>query len=164
MKFNMNKISMLAAAITTAAIMVPGLASAYSVTGVNTERGEKEGSKIELENHARTGIVNGSSVVANREAGDREDGDRDNDNDGDHGKKNNTIKVKGTVTAVTGTALTVQDKNGATTAVTTDVNTQITNAGAPATLSDITVGTKVKVVGLWDQILNIFTALKIMIK
>jgi hypothetical protein len=72
--------------------------------------------------------------------------------------------AKGTVTAVSGTTLTVQGKNGSEATVTTDSDTQITKDGEAATFADIAVGTKVKIFGLWDSILNIFAALKVAIK
>lgn len=73
-------------------------------------------------------------------------------------------KVKGSVTEVNGTTLTVENKKGVITEVATNGDTQIMAEGQPATLADIGIGTKVKIFGLWDSILNIFNALKIVLK
>jgi hypothetical protein len=72
--------------------------------------------------------------------------------------------AKGTVTATSGTTLTVQSKNGETATVNTDGDTQIMQDGEAASFDDIEVGTKVKIFGLWDQILHVFSALKIVLK
>jgi uncharacterized membrane protein len=72
---------------------------------------------------------------------------------------------KGVVTAVAGSNLTVQAKNGASATVATNSNTQVVNqSNDTATTADVTVGTKVKVFGIWDNILHVLTALKIWIK
>ncbi len=72
---------------------------------------------------------------------------------------------KGVVTAVAGSDLTVQAKNGASATVATNSNTQVVSQnGGTATTSDVTVGTKVRVFGIWDNILHVLTALKIWIK
>lgn len=74
-------------------------------------------------------------------------------------------KVKGTITATSDSSLTVQKKNGTEVTVNTDSNTKImTKDGEAVSLADIGLGATVKVFGLWDQILNIFSALKITIK
>ncbi len=72
---------------------------------------------------------------------------------------------KGVVTAVAGSNLTVQAKNGASATVATNSDTQVVNKNGDTTAtSDVTVGTKVKVFGIWDNILHVLTALKIWIK
>jgi hypothetical protein len=72
---------------------------------------------------------------------------------------------KGVVTAVAGSNLTVQARNGASATVATNYNTQVVNqSNDTATTADVTVGTKVKVFGIWDNILHVLTALKIWIK
>lgn len=74
-------------------------------------------------------------------------------------------KAKGTVTAVSGSNLTVQTKNNVNVNVSTDANTQVTKAdGQAGAVSDVTVGSKVKLWGLWDNVLNVFSALKVKIK
>jgi len=72
--------------------------------------------------------------------------------------------AKGTVTAISGSTLTVQSKKGASATVTADSETQITKDGELAAFADIGIGSRVKIFGLWDQILHVFTALKIAIK
>jgi hypothetical protein len=68
--------------------------------------------------------------------------------------------AKGTVTAVAGSNITVQ-VDGATNplAVKVDGDTQVVNASA--TLADVTVDSKVKLIGFWDTVLNVFNAIKI---
>src|SRR5262245_42758198 len=65
---------------------------------------------------------------------------------------------KGTVTAVSGNTVTVQTNNhGVISSVTvnTDANTTVKKAdGSAGTMADVTVGSSVKVKGLWDEILN----------
>lgn len=71
--------------------------------------------------------------------------------------------AKGTVTAVAGSNITVQ-VDGATNplAVKVDGDTQVVNADkTPATLADVTVDSKVKLIGFWDTVLNVFNAIKI---
>ena len=72
--------------------------------------------------------------------------------------------AKGTITAIDGTTLTVQGKHGTEATVTTDSNTEITKDGEAGVFADLEVGTKVKILGLWDSILHIFSALRIAIK
>ncbi len=74
-------------------------------------------------------------------------------------------KEKGTVTAVTDTSITIQDKSGETVTVKTDADTQVVDQnGQATTLAEINTGEKVKVFGLWDTVLNIFNAIKIRLK
>lgn len=71
--------------------------------------------------------------------------------------------AKGEVTAVSGNDLTVQVA-GATQSlpVKVDGDTQVVNADkTPATIADVQSGTTVKVIGFWDNILNVFNAIKI---
>lgn len=72
--------------------------------------------------------------------------------------------AKGKVTASTENTLTVQTKNGSEVTVNTDADTQVWEDGEVVSLEDVTVGSKVKIFGLWDSIVNVFTALKIAIK
>ncbi len=71
---------------------------------------------------------------------------------------------KGEVTAVNGNTVTLQTKDGNTATVTTDSNTEVKKDGQAGTTSDITVGSKVHVVGLWNKITNLFTAVLIKLK
>lgn len=74
-------------------------------------------------------------------------------------------EAKGTVTAVSGNDVTIQTKKGKTVTVKVDSSTQILgDHHEPATLSDIIVGSKLKVKGTWDSILNILNAVRIKIK
>ena len=74
--------------------------------------------------------------------------------------------AKGTVTAVSGGTVTVTTKDNKAVTVNTDSNTQVVKkdgtAGTVAT--DVTVGSKVKVSGLWDTVLHVLGALKIKLK
>lgn len=75
--------------------------------------------------------------------------------------------TKGKITAVNGNTITVQNTHlGVVSNVTikTVANTQITKDGQAATLADATVGTTVKVKGLWDETLNVLNAIRINIK
>lgn len=75
--------------------------------------------------------------------------------------------TKGTITAVNGNTITVQNTHlGVVSNVTvkTDANTQVTKDGQAATLADATVGTTVKIKGLWDETLNVLNAIRINIK
>lgn len=76
-------------------------------------------------------------------------------------------KAKGTVTTVSNTAnggatVTVQNKDGQTATVNLTQDTQIKTAGnQTGAVSDVQVGTKVKLFGLWDNVLNVFNAIKV---
>jgi hypothetical protein len=75
--------------------------------------------------------------------------------------------TRGTVTAVNGNVITVQNTHtGVVSNVTVnaDANTQVTKDGKAATLADATVGTKISVKGLWNETLNILNAIKISIR
>ena len=75
--------------------------------------------------------------------------------------------TKGTITAVNGNTITVQNTHlGVVSNVTvkTDANTQVTKDGQTATLADATVGTTIKVKGLWDETLNVLNAIRINIR
>ena len=76
-------------------------------------------------------------------------------------------RAKGEVKAVSGNTVTVQTNNhGVVSDVTvkTDANTQVTKAdGTLGATADVTVGSKVKVKGLWDEVLNVLNAIKIRI-
>src|SRR3989338_5540488 len=79
--------------------------------------------------------------------------------------------AKGTVTAVSGNNFTIESAHHGveyTVNVTTDSNTQFqTGSGtttATGTIADVQVGAKVKIRGLWDEILNVIKAIKIRIK
>lgn len=77
-------------------------------------------------------------------------------------------KARGTVTAVAGDTVTLQTNNfGVVSSVTvkTTSDTQVTTAdGSVGSTSDVTVGSKVKVRGLWDEIVNVLSAVKIRLK
>lgn len=74
-------------------------------------------------------------------------------------------KVKGTVTSVSGNTVTLQTKNDKTVTVTTSGDTNIVKAdGTVGTNTDILVGSKLKIWGLWDKLTNILSALRIKIK
>ncbi len=74
-------------------------------------------------------------------------------------------KEKGTVTAVTDTTVTIQNKSGETVTVNTDADTQVVDQNGDATaLAEVNTGAKVKVFGIWDTVLNIFNAIKIRLK
>lgn len=70
--------------------------------------------------------------------------------------------AKGTVTAVNDNSITVQTKDNNTITVNTDSSTEITNSDKEDVASaDVETGSKVKMFGLWDSVLNIFNAIKI---
>lgn len=72
--------------------------------------------------------------------------------------------AKGTVTAKTADTLTVQSSTGGTTPFTVNVDgdTKIVNADhTEATLADVNTDSEIKVVGFWDNVLNVFNAIKI---
>ena len=74
-------------------------------------------------------------------------------------------EAKGTVTAVSGNDITMTTKKGKTVTVKVDGSTQILKEHhQSALLSDIIVGSKLKVHGTWDSILNILNAVRIKIK
>ncbi len=73
----------------------------------------------------------------------------------------------GTVTAVNGNTVTVQNtRTGVVSNVTvnTDANTVVTKDDQAATTADVTVGSNVKVKGLWNETLNVLNAIKINIR
>lgn len=71
---------------------------------------------------------------------------------------------KGEVTAVNGSTITLQTKNGDITTVATDSNTQVKHDGEAAAMADVKVGSDVKIFGLWNKITNLFTAVMIKLK
>lgn len=72
---------------------------------------------------------------------------------------------KGTVAAISGSTLTLQTKNNATVTVQTTVDTQVLKQdGTAGATTDVQVGSKVKLWGLWDKVASVFSALKIKIK
>ncbi|QQS23100.1 hypothetical protein IPM19_00840 [bacterium] len=77
--------------------------------------------------------------------------------------------AKGTVTTVSaaangGATVTVENKDGQTATVNITEDTQIKTADNEAgAVSDVQVGTKVKLFGLWDSVLNVFNAIKVRI-
>lgn len=74
-------------------------------------------------------------------------------------------KAKGTVTAVSGNTITLQTKNDKTITVNTTAETDVVKAdGTTGTTTDIQVGSKLKIWGLWDKITNILSALRIHIR
>ena len=74
-------------------------------------------------------------------------------------------KAKGTVTSVSGNTITLQTKNDKTVTVNTTADTHIVKAdGTVGANTDILVGSKVKIWGLWDKLTNILSALRIKIK
>ena len=74
-------------------------------------------------------------------------------------------EAKGVVTAISGNDITMTTKRGKSVTVKVDGSTQILKEHHQATtLSDIVVGSKLKVHGTWDSILNILNAVKIKIK
>lgn len=72
-------------------------------------------------------------------------------------------RAKGTVTAVTGSTLIVQAKNGQSITVNTDANTSVTQNGSASTVANVAVGSKVGLAGLWNSVLNVFNAIRIRI-
>jgi hypothetical protein len=71
-------------------------------------------------------------------------------------------KGKATVSAVNGSTLTVLTKSGNSITVNTDSNTTVTKQdGSAGAVSDVQVGAKVKLAGLWDSVLNVLSAIKI---
>ena len=74
-------------------------------------------------------------------------------------------KAKGTVTAVSGSTVTVQTKQGTAVTVQTTADTQVQKAdGTTGAVSDVQVGSKVKARGLWDSVTSVLSALKIRIR
>ncbi len=74
-------------------------------------------------------------------------------------------KAKGTVTSIDGNTMTVQTKDNKTATVNVTADTQVvTSNNQTGTTADVQVGSKVKLFGLWDNILNVFNALKIKVK
>lgn len=75
--------------------------------------------------------------------------------------------ASGTVTAVSGNNITLQINPGGVAAnvpVVTSANTTVVNKdGSPATLSDIQANSRIRVKGLWDEVLNVLDAIKIRI-
>jgi primosomal replication protein N len=72
----------------------------------------------------------------------------------------------GTVTAVNGSSLTLQLNNHgiiSSATVSTNASTTVIQNGATTTTSAITVGSKISVKGLWDEVLNVLNAIKIKI-
>lgn len=75
---------------------------------------------------------------------------------------NHPAVAKGTVTAVSGSNLTLQTQGNNTVTVATNSNTAVTKAdGTAGTTADVQSGAMVKIKGLWDSVLNVFTAIKI---
>lgn len=73
--------------------------------------------------------------------------------------------AKGVVTAVDPNSVTIQTKQGDSVTFVTNTDTNIAySSDLPAMMSDIVVGSKVKINGIWDSILNIFTAFGIRIR
>ena len=79
--------------------------------------------------------------------------------------------ARGAVTAVSGNNFTIESQHHGveySVNVTTDSNTQFQTGGgtttASGTIADVQVGAKVKIRGLWDEILNILRAIKVRIK
>ncbi len=82
----------------------------------------------------------------------------------DMSKNLKPAKAKGTVTAVNGNTVTVQTKDNKTATVIVDQDTVVkTGDHQTGTTADITVGSKVKVTGLWNTILNVLNAIKVKI-
>jgi hypothetical protein len=77
-------------------------------------------------------------------------------------------KAKGTVTAVSGSTVTVQTNNHgviSNVTVNTDANTTVKKSdGSAGVFADIAVGSKVAVKGLWQELANTLTALKVRLK
>ena len=72
---------------------------------------------------------------------------------------------RGTVTAINGNQFTVQvDNHGIISDVTVDTNANTVftqNGNASASMADVQVGSKVKVKGLWNELLNVLNAIRI---
>lgn len=74
-------------------------------------------------------------------------------------------EVKGTVTAVSGNTITLLTKKGFTATVNTDANTKFSGEhNTPMTLTDVIVGSKLKVEGIWDTVVNTINAFKVKLK
>jgi hypothetical protein len=74
-------------------------------------------------------------------------------------------EAKGTVTAVNGNTITMLTKKGFTATVNTDANTKfIGEHHTPMTLTDVIVGSKLKVEGIWDTLVNTINAFKVRLK
>ena len=75
---------------------------------------------------------------------------------------------KGTITAVSGNQLTVQQNNhGIVSSFTVNTNastTVIAQNGSTTTTTSLLTGVKIKVMGLWDELTNMLNALKIKIR
>lgn len=75
----------------------------------------------------------------------------------------------GTVTAVSNNAngtgtLTIQTPSGQSVNVNTNANTNVIDQnGNLSSLTNIAIGAQVKLVGLWDSVLNVFNAIKVKI-
>lgn len=77
-------------------------------------------------------------------------------------------KVAGMVTGVSGNTVTLQTNNSgviSSVSVKTDSNTEVKKSdGTTGTMANVTVGSKVKVKGLWDELTNVMNALKVRVK
>lgn len=77
-------------------------------------------------------------------------------------------KASGTVTAASGNTITIQSQHdGVIFPVTVKTNastTVVSGSSTISTLASITVGAKVTVKGLWDELLNVLNAIKISIR
>lgn len=211
MKTNFNKVSMLAMAFASVAVMTPTLAFArgngiddgpnhHVNENVNDDHGQNHGLAVKSDFKGQVTAVSttgftmktraGNTITVNTETAqllrkpnttitiaDIKVGDEvvvmgtkvDSTNITaitvyDKVAKPKRVEAQGIVTAKTDTSLTIQGKHGSTTTITTNGDTKVTEKGTAITLADIEVGNKVKVEGLWDKILNIFTALKIRVK
>lgn len=80
----------------------------------------------------------------------------------------NTHKAEafGKVTAISGSAITLQTNNKgiiSSVVVNTGANTTFTKDGSTTTIASAQVGSTIKAKGLWDEVLNVFNALKVKI-
>ena len=76
-------------------------------------------------------------------------------------------KTNGTVTAVSGSTITVQSNHDGVVypvTINTNASTTVMSNGTATTTAAITVGSKISVKGLWDELLNVLNAIKIRIK
>ncbi len=76
-------------------------------------------------------------------------------------------KTNGTVTAVSGSTITVQSTHDGViypVTINTNASTTVISGGNATTTAAITVGSKISVKGLWDELLNVLNAIKIRIK
>ncbi len=108
--------------------------------------------------------------VAGKLNGNFGQGNKYHKNERDEGFKNFNLKqtgmmpmsfTKGTVISNTNGNLTVQTKKGQNIAVVTGSSTQVFQNGTTTAVSNIAVGARVKLGGLWNSVLNIFSAIKI---